>query len=212
MEVMSNGSTSHPEDNVPEEVQFVLNWNPPRFTARRDSEANANFPPNTARTIITSNIGYSRPAAFYDKHLASHLILERVVCLDTLVSAMASTVDQTIEDAISKHLLPKSNEFLQSARMIERYVSRVEWTPYHESGVAEISSKRVSEFCMPIASTLAIHPSSREWDAALVWTIDQTDARWAIADGVLRISTKVTENGHLMQQLLENEDAGTKPQ
>jgi hypothetical protein len=95
--------------------------------------------------------------------------------------------------------------------MIQDHVSWSEWTPYHESGVAETYSKHAAEFCRPIASTLAIHPSSDMWGAALVWTVDQKDAhRWAIADGVLRISTKVTENGHLVQELLKSEDSGTK--
>jgi hypothetical protein len=94
MEGASNGSTSHPA--VPEEVQFVLNWNPPRLTAGRDAGPNSRR--NTARTTA---IGYSRPAAFYDRHLAPHLILEHVVYLDTLVSTMASTVDQAIEDAVT---------------------------------------------------------------------------------------------------------------
>ena len=70
MEGTSNGFTSQPEGVVPEEVQFVLDWNPPQLR-----EADPNLPPNTART---TSIGYSRPAAFYDRHLASHLILERV--------------------------------------------------------------------------------------------------------------------------------------
>lgn len=103
VEGASNGSTSHPEDVVPEEVQFVLDWNPPQMTAGREADPNLP-PPNTARTTA---IGDSLPAAFYDRHLASHIILEHVVCLDTFVSAMASAVDHAIEDAVAKRLLPK---------------------------------------------------------------------------------------------------------
>ena len=68
----------------------------------------------------TTTIGSSRKAAFYDKHLASHLILERVVYLDELVSVMASTVDQAIHDAVAKHPLPQHSGLLLPAGIIER--------------------------------------------------------------------------------------------
>ena len=115
MEGASNRSASHPQDIVPEKVQFVLDWNPPQLVLAR--EANPNWPtrepPDTARSgSPTISIGYTCQATFYDMHLASHLTLERVVYLDTLVSAMASTVDQAIQDAASKRFLPKDSDSL----------------------------------------------------------------------------------------------------
>ena len=101
---------------------------------------------------------------------------------------MASTVDQAIEDAVTECLLPKYKGSLMSGEMVKDRVAWSEWTPYHESGVAEAYSMHTSELCRPIASTLAIHPSSQKWGTALVWTIGQKDARWAVADGVLRIT------------------------
>jgi hypothetical protein len=56
-----------------------------------------------------------KEAAFYDsRHLASHLILEYVVCLDTLVSAMASTVDQAI---VSQPLIIELREFFMTRKV-----------------------------------------------------------------------------------------------
>lgn len=168
-------------------------------------------PPDTAPMAMrTTTIGSSRKAAFYDKHLASHLILERVVYLDELVSVMASTVDKAIEDAVTKHPLPQHSGLLLSAGIIKRQVRSADWTKYHELGIAEAYIKHTVTYCLPIASTLAIHPSSEEWDQVLVWTVDGKIGRWAIADGVLRMSPNVSQNHHPAQELLKNEDDGKK--
>src|SRR5713226_7899913 len=172
MEGASNRSASHPQHIVPEEVQFVLDWNPPRLIPRSipARETNLNWPtrepPDIAQSSLrtTSTIGYSRPAAFYDIHLASHLTLERVVYLNTLVSDMASTVDQAIQDVATKGFPPKRKGFLQSAEVIGGLVSTYGgWRPYHELGVAEAYLKHTAEYTRSIASTLAIHPSSQLW-------------------------------------------------
>lgn len=197
MDGTSNGS---PEGIVPEVVQFILDWNPPQMEIGRHAVANLTQPPpsNAAR------VGCTRQAAFYDKHLASHLLLERLVSLDALVSTMASTVDQAIQDLVTKNPIHRSAGLLSTVERIEAQVAWSEWTMFHESGVADAYSKHTSVYCLPIASTLAIHPSSRDWGSALVWTPDQMEARWAIADGVLRISTNVIKKDHMVQQLLQN--------
>jgi len=46
---------------------------------------------------------YCKKVASYDKHLAPHLTLERVVYLDTLVSTM---VNQAIHDTFSQLSMP----------------------------------------------------------------------------------------------------------
>ena len=155
-------------------------------------------------------IGYARQAAFYDKHLAPDLILEHVVYLDTLVSAMEATVDQAIQDAINRNFLPKSEhaaDALHTRRQIECFDKYSDWTPCRESGVADLYSCYAAKYCCSIASTLAIHPSSDNWHSALIWSPEVKETRWAIADGALRISTEVNEDGHLIRQLLQNESA-----
>ena len=153
----------------------------------------------------TTTIGSSRKAAFYDKHLASHLTLERVVYLEELVSIMAGTVDQAIKAAIAKQPLPKDSGILLSAKVIERQVRSTDWIKYHKSGLAESYIKHTATYCLLIASTLAIHPSSMEWDQLLVWTVDGRIGWWAIADGVLRLSPNVLQDDGPAQQLLKNE-------
>ena len=135
---------SHPEGTLPEEVEFVLGWNPQVLTTGGKEK---------------THIGYTRPAAFYDKHLASHLVLERVVYLDTLVSAMGSTVDQAIQDAINKGFLPKYAGSLDTVEAMERVDYSANWKARHELGVTDSYSNHAARYCHPIASTLAIHPA-----------------------------------------------------
>jgi hypothetical protein len=195
--------TSHPE-SIPEKVQFVLDWNPPLLTAR---EPTPGSPSNTAQARNAA-IGYSRPAAFYDKHLASHLTLEHVVYLDTLVSAMGRTVDQAIQDA--SNTLPRNTRLLPTPEMITDYDLWGDWSPYDETGVANIYSTNIARHCQPIASTLAVHPSSETWRTVIAWCVDQKGARWASADGVLRMSVHFEQEGHPIQQLVQGQDPQTR--
>lgn len=123
---------------------------------------------------------------------------------------MASTVDRAIEDAVNKRFLPKDKGLLLPIEVVEGLVDSDDWAPFHELGVAEIYARQTALYCRPIASTLAVHPSSQKWGRALGWRMDQKGARWAIADGVLRIPGKVAENDSRMEQLLRNEDVETK--
>jgi hypothetical protein len=118
MEGPSSGLAGHLDDILPKDVQFVLAWNPPQLRTEGNLEVDANLPtqvpPDTALSAIqTTSIGSSRQAAFYDRHLAPQLILERVVYFDTLVSTMANTVDQAVKDAVAKRPLSKDTDRLK---------------------------------------------------------------------------------------------------
>jgi hypothetical protein len=120
---------------------------------------------------------------------------------------MASTVDQAIEDAVAKRPLPKDTGMLQSEKVIRHQVrSFFRRTKWHESGVAETYSNHAATYCLPLASTLAIHPSSEQWDSILNWTTDVGIGQWAIVDGALVISTDVFKDDQWKQELLQNED------
>jgi hypothetical protein len=205
MEGASSGLAGHLDDKLPEQAQFVLAWNPPQLHTEQESTTQP--PPDTALSALQSNtLGSSRQAAFYDKHLAPGLVLERVVYFDTLVSTLANTVDQAIQDAVAERPLPKDALSLPSEQIIKRRDRALPLTKYHELGVAESYLSHASQFCRPIASTLALHPSSEHWDSILDWTLDGKLGRWAIADGVLRIS----RNDKWRQEMLQNEGHGKK--
>ena len=121
---------------------------------------------------------------------------------------MASTVDQAIQDAVSKHPLPKVKGLLVPVRMlIQAYQIRAffQRTKWHGIGVVEAYLTHASLFCLPIASTLAIHPSSEYWDSILNWTSDMGTGRWP-ADGALVLSTAVFKDDKWKQDLLQHED------
>jgi hypothetical protein len=193
--------TSDAEDTLPERVKHVLNWNPPALTQP---------PPSPGKNARTSNntIGYSRPAAFYDKHIASHLILKHIVHLDSLVSAIGSAVHQAINDA--DHPLPRKDHTLTSVEVIEEEDTGGFREPHHELGVGTVYLNFTAKYCAPIASTLAIHPSFTAWRSVITWQFDQKEARWAIADGALRISPYVKKDGHAYQQTLQDVDVQTR--
>src|SRR5258707_9736742 len=217
MEGASTGPAGHLQDILPKDARFVLAWNPPQFYPEEEEDVNLHTrePPDTAPSALrTTTIGSSRPAAFYDRHLAPHLILERVVIFDTLVSTMASTVDQAIQEVVTKHPLPKNADMLLSENQINYQVwDLLEPTKYRESGIVETYSKHTATYCLPIASTLAIHPSSKYWGSVLHWPTDGRTGRWAVTDGVLRISKNVFRDDQRTQRtqlLLQNEDDGKK--
>jgi hypothetical protein len=214
MEGASSGLAGHLDNILPKDAQFVLAWNPPqlRTEGEADDILHIQEPPDTALSALrTTTIGSSRRAAFYDRHLASHLTLERVVYFDTLVSTMANTVDQAIQDTVTKRPLPKDTGILLSEKVIKNQVRALfRRTKYRETGVAESYLVHAATYCLPIASTLALHPSSEHWDSILNWTTDGRIGRWAIADGVLHISPNVFADDQWKQQLLQNEDDGKK--
>ena len=124
MEGASSGLAGHINDILPKDVQFVLAWNTQQFRTEGDSGGNViqalptRGPPDTASSAFRSTATFQ--AAFYDRHLAPHVILERVVYLDTLVSTMSNTVDQAIQDAVAKRPLPENPGVLLPKRVIEQ--------------------------------------------------------------------------------------------
>ena len=124
MEGASSGLAGHLDDILPKESQFVLAWNPPQLLVEEDvPKGDVNLPTQAppdrvVSALKTTTIVSSRKATFHDKHLAPHLILKRVINFDTLISAMANTVDQAIQDAVAKGPLPKMLGALRSERLI----------------------------------------------------------------------------------------------
>ena len=215
MEGASSGLAGHLDNILPNDAQFVLAWNPPQSSTEEEVDVDmpTQEPPDTAPVAMrtTTKVGSSRQAAFYDRHLAPCLILKRVVYFDTLVSTMANTVDRAIQDAVDKRPLPEDTGMLQPEKVIKHQVRGLfRRTLYHELGVANAYSHHAATYCLPIASTLALHPSSEYWDSILNWTTDGKLGRWAIADGLLVISRRVFKDEKWRQELLKDEDDGKK--
>ena len=211
---LMEGASSGLDYILPKDAQFVLAWNPPQLSLEEEADVDLHTqkPPDTApSTLHTTTIGSSRQAAFYDRHLAPHLILEHVVYVDTLVSTVANTVDRAIQDAVDKRPLPEDTGMLQPEKVIKHQVRGLfRRTLYLKTGVAETYSKHAATYCLPIASTLALHPSSEYWDSILNWTTDRKTGCREIADGLLVISRHVFADDKWKQELLKGEDDGKK--
>jgi hypothetical protein len=124
---------------------------------------------------------------------------------------MANTVDEAIQGAVAKYPLPKRTGILLTEEQIKHRVrGLLPRTKYYESGVAESYAHHAAECCLPIASTLAVHPSSESWSTILNWTVDGKIGSWAIPDGVLRVSPDVFRDAQWERELLQNEDDGKK--
>ena len=192
-----------PHDYVPSDVRYLLDeWHPRKLHVFVDQPtpglatlSNAN-PPSTSSTVTTANTSLTarrnqsrntRVAAFYDKHLADHLILKHVRRLDSLVGSLVGTVDKAIKEAYIKGPLPPTDGSgsLTTQGQIKARTLDIRTKVLREDGVAEYYNNLTANFCLPVASTLALHPSYHEWRSRLTWTKEPNKAGYAIADGVL---------------------------
>jgi hypothetical protein len=186
-----------PIDYVPSDVQYLLNeWRPRRLHVLEDTTSKAAPPPttisaNTGETIKSGKREHetTRPAGFYDKHLAKHLVLKQVKTLGSLVDSLVGIVDKAIKDAYAKGPLPPNRSgSLRTKGQIQNLTKRAKTTLRREEGVTEYYQLLTATFCLPIASTLALYPTLHEWTSLLGWTLDSDQAGWAFADGVLQLT------------------------
>jgi hypothetical protein len=128
------------------------------------------------------------PASFYDKHLAESLVLKHVKLVESLVDDLAGTVDKTIKDAYQKGIkLPSKQGTLYTREHIEIRTGCTPRLVLSEVGIEEYYNGLTTSFCLPVASTLALHPSSPHWASLLHWTTEVWRAQFAIADGALQL-------------------------
>jgi len=79
-----------------------------------------------------------------------------------------------------------------------------------EKAIAEIYGKTTAAFCVPLASTLALHPraSKDTWKLLLLWTQSVSPSGYAIMDGELQIIQKV--NNDSFDKIAEAMDPETR--
>jgi hypothetical protein len=208
-----------PSDYVPSDVQYLLNeWRPRRLHVLEDTTSKAAPPPTTisaktGETVKSRKREHktTRPAGFYDKHLAKHLVLKHVKSLGSLVDCVVGIVDKAIKDAYTKGPLPPNGSGgLVTKGIIQNFTRRAKTIRRREEGVTEYYKDLTTTFCLPIASTLALYPTWHEWTSLLSWTRDPDQAGWAIADGVLQLTpapnASELEDTEDYQQILEKID------
>lgn len=165
---MASTSTAPPSE-VLDEIHALFSWNPPLLLLDPDKK------PSSA----------SRQPGFYDKHFSEQFILKRVKPLPSLVPDLAKNVRKALDFA-SPNLPPLGSEFITAAqRKYER--RRYARVAKDEKAVANLYDKYAANYCLSVASTLALHPTASisEWSSLLRWTQSVSSGGYAIMDGEL---------------------------
>jgi hypothetical protein len=156
-------------------LQYILDWNPQPLTIARVTRGG------------TTNT-HTRPASFYDKHLKDDLILKHFQYHPDLTREIAQIVDDAIISAHnSGHPLPAPDYLLVSGH-IEALEGSEPGEMTRELPVAQRYKAITAFLCVPIASTLALHPKTPQYESLLTWTLSPASAIVAIADGALQLS------------------------
>ena len=165
---------------IRQEIEALFRWNPPRLQL---------VPPGKKASIHT------RPSAFYNKHFDERLKLRRVKRLPSLVQDLAINVDRALE-AASKTLPPIDGICAWTADHRERDLRHYPPVVVDEKGVTDYYDQFTAKYCIPVASTLALHPkaSMSEWRPLLRWTQSVSSSRYAIMDGELQIARRAVED------------------
>jgi hypothetical protein len=217
--VMTSDDIIVPANFLPENVGALLEWNPrelavrvapsrpaPNVSTTAPATSLATRPPTTRTSEAaspteliptrtkTSTRGLSRNTrapSFYDLHLAKHLRLKFLRSMRSLAASMAATVDNSIKKIFgSGRQLPADSELLLTRKQLVGRTRDAIKLLEDESGVLENYNNLTASFCLPVASTLALHPSYPQWCSRLTWTAAHRSelGRHAIADGVLQIT------------------------
>jgi len=131
----------------------------------------------------------SRPASFYDKHLAPRLICRELVHIPNLHKKVASVVDQKIDELRGSDgriaLPPITSDVLTSKELRDEHVEELEHRMKDEKAVVEFYAKTTSYYCVRIASTIALHPT--RWKSVLNWSASTSQRSKAVCDGSLQV-------------------------
>lgn len=137
----------------------------------------------TSTNILLSNLrratrrciqGHSSPfppLSFYDKHLGDRTSLKHTRILPTLLTDIAGTVDialQSIQDR-GLHLPPVTEGSFCTQ---ERRDSKSKHKIHDIDSLLAAYRNTTAEACLPVASTLVIHPDAPRWGKAFEWIKD----------------------------------------
>ena len=141
----SAGSATLAPTGVLDEIQALFDWNPPVLIPGKRKSSTA-----------------TRPPSFFNKHFDDKYVLKRVRRLPSLVDDLAKNVDTALS-AASNTLPPLDYFFIAQQR--KHYRKSVDCRARDENAVANFYGATTAKYCLPLASTLAIHPYApfSEW-------------------------------------------------
>jgi hypothetical protein len=156
------------QDDILRELDSIFAWSPIAHTFVSPHESDRSDDDNSSREV-----------AFYDMHLAPNRICKRVVHIKNLHRKVAQTVDkklQAIRDSAISFQPPTTPEFYSKARLDRRLGSVTLGDPMaNRRSIAEYYLTITSQFCMPIASSLVLHP--KYWSTLIGWSMSPRHER-----------------------------------
>ena len=169
-----NPELPQPPPPIPAALQSMLDWNPPELRFKTYEEGG---------TVARQ----SRKPSFYDKHLPDELILKYLQHHPDLAAQIAETVDEAIRTALADGgTLPPPGGRLMDDEDREYHLGGFSVAMSKELPIASYYDKATAHLCLPIASTLVLHPKHHKWGTILEWSMTPNAGGFAIADGSLQ--------------------------
>jgi hypothetical protein len=158
-------------------------------------------PPLLERHPDHTKSAKTRPPTHYDTHLHKSLILKRIVRLPSLLTDLENVVDKAVDAA--RPFLPRTKKTSEFPHPWTRKqaVDNLVTSLHDEEGVANFYMNTTAKFCAPVASMLGLQHA--EWISSLIWDRQTHQKASAIADGFLKINTKVETDDFLRSPLKE---------
>lgn len=150
------------------------------------------------------------PFWFYDKHVDPKLSLLHVKHMHSLLDNISSTTDLTLHtlktNGIDLPLIDGDSRFI-IAKDRDVYPPIVT----NARSVAELYERSVAQYCLPVASTLAIHPNAPDWMSVLRWNKDYDPPLPSPASAAEHFSLRIkfspiTGKVHMVSDLMASMD------
>lgn len=172
---------SSSDSAIMEELESLFAWNPLQFQ------------------LATKEMGgslstYTRDPAWYDMHLAPDRICKRLVHVKDLHKKIAAVVDDKLckirNDGITLEPPTVINFVRKEIRDVR--LKRTNQPTKNEECLREYYKACTAEFCIPVASALALHPTT--WASHIRWSSSPIAKGNAICDGSLQVLTMLNYN------------------
>jgi hypothetical protein len=172
-----------------DEIKKLFSWNPPYL--------------NSAKTITLTG---TRPPPFYNKHFKEELVLQRVERFSSLPNYLKKNVDKALKAALKKSTLPPPlNGFITADQRKNELNVNVVTYMEDERDVANHYFTTTAKYCLTLASTLALHPTTTQWNTLVFWTGSVPNSNYAIAEGQLRFRVDENEYRDAIMECVKSE-------
>ena len=162
----SGASGATDQSDVSVEIHKLFSWNPRELY-------------HDPGSMSTKTRGPSE--SFYDKHFKKDLVLRKV----EHISGLLTDLTENVQNLLRKEAPAVLDGFI-TAKLRENLSQDLSTFVKDENEVANYYGSTTARYCARVASTLALHPTSKSWHHNLLyWTQTSPHSNYAIADGCL---------------------------